>query len=85
MATKEKLRSNILSRVKKLSDDKLSNLDSFLSDLESGHITEKSTLSFSGIFQDLELIELTSELHKNRESTNERIPQTGTSRVGLVK
>jgi len=74
METKEKLRSSIVNRVKKLSDDKLPNLDSFLSDLESGHSTDKSSLSFSGIFKELELSELTSELHKNRESTNERIP-----------
>lgn len=75
MATKEKLRNIVLNRVKKLSDDKLQNLDSYLNDLETNFQTEKSTLSFSGIFQDLDLDDLTSELHKSREDNNERIPQ----------
>ncbi|MEP4531628.1 MAG: hypothetical protein ABJ004_00990 [Cyclobacteriaceae bacterium] len=75
MATKEKLRKAILNKIKKLSDDKLSNLDAYISDLESHLSTEKSTLSFSGIFKELELTELTSELHKSREDNNERIPQ----------
>ena len=75
MATKEKLRKAILNKIKNLSDDKLSNLDAYISDLESHLSTEKSTLSFSGIFKELELTELTSELHKSREDNNERIPQ----------
>ncbi|MEQ9287323.1 MAG: hypothetical protein RIG77_10470 [Cyclobacteriaceae bacterium] len=75
MATKEKLRNIVLNKVKKLSDDKLQNLDSYLNDLETNFQTEKSTLSFSGIFQDLDLDDLTSELHKSREDNNERIPQ----------
>lgn len=75
MATMEKLRNSILNRIKKLSDDKLSNLDSYLNDLESPLSTEKSTLSFSGIFEGLELNELTTELHESRKDNNDRIPQ----------
>lgn len=75
MATKEKLRNIVLNKVKKLSDDKLQNLDSYLNDLETNFQTEKSTLSFSGIFKDLDFDDLTSELHKSREDNNERIPQ----------
>lgn len=75
MATREKLRDIILNRVKKLSDDKLRNLDAYLNDLESHLNTEKSPMSFSGIFEDLELDELTTELHKSREDNNERIPK----------
>lgn len=75
MATKEKLRNLILNKIKKLSDDKLRNLDSYLNDLEPHFTTEKSTLSFSGIFKDLELDELTNELHKSRKDANERIPK----------
>ncbi len=70
-----KLRNTILNKVKKLSDDKLQNLDSYLNDLESDFQTEKAALSFSGIFQDLDLDDLTSKLHKSREDNNERIPQ----------
>ncbi|MEM6525282.1 MAG: hypothetical protein AAF693_15880 [Bacteroidota bacterium] len=66
MTTKEKLRNSILNKIKKLSDDKLPNLDSYLNDLESQFSTEKSTLSFSGIFEELDLDELTTELHKSR-------------------
>ncbi len=75
MATREKLRNIILNRVKKLSDDKLRNLDVYLNDRESHPNTEKSPLPFSGIFEDLKLDELTSELHKSREDNNERIPK----------
>ncbi|MEQ9378067.1 MAG: hypothetical protein RIG68_22955 [Imperialibacter sp.] len=75
MATKEKLRKSILNKIKKLSDDKLSNLDAYISDLESHLPTDKSPLSFSGIFKEHELTELTSDLHKSREDNNYRIPQ----------
>ncbi|MDW3193343.1 MAG: hypothetical protein R8G66_13305 [Cytophagales bacterium] len=75
MVTKEKLRKSILNKVKKLSDDKLSNLDSYLNDLNSEFSTEQSTLSFSGIFEELELNELTNELHQSRTDDNNRIPQ----------
>ena len=75
MAAMEKLRNIVLNKVRKLSDDKLRNLDSYLNDLQSQVETEKSTLSFSGIFEDLELDDLTSKLHKTREDNNERIPQ----------
>jgi len=75
MATKEKLRNSILKKIKKLSDDKLPNLDAYLNDLESQFSTEKPTLSFSGIFKGLELDELTTELHESRKDNNDRIPQ----------
>ncbi|MEQ8714337.1 MAG: hypothetical protein RIC80_15060 [Cyclobacteriaceae bacterium] len=75
MATKEKLRNSILNKVKELSDDKLPNLESYLNDLEPQFSTEKSTLSFSGIFEDLELDQLTTELHKSRKDNGDRIPQ----------
>ncbi len=75
MVTKEKLRKSILNKVKKLSDDKLSNLDSYLNDLNSEFTTEQSALSFGGIFEDLELNELTTELHQSRTDDNNRIPQ----------
>ena len=75
MTTKEKLRNRILNKVKKLSDDKLRTLDSYLNDLESHFTTERSTLSFSGILKGLDLDELTTELHKSREDSNERIPK----------
>lgn len=75
MASKEKLRNIILNKVKKLSDDKLRNLDSYLNDMESHLTSEKSALSFSGIFKGLELKELTTELHKSRKDNNQRIPQ----------
>ncbi len=75
MATKEKLRNSILNKVKELSDDKLPNLESYLNDLEPQFSTEKSTLSFSGIFEDLELDQLTTDLHKSRKDNSDRIPQ----------
>jgi len=75
MATKEKLRSRILNKVEKLSDDKLSYLESYINDLDSRSVTNKSILTFSGIFCDMEMSELTSELHKSRKDNNERIPQ----------
>jgi len=75
MATKEKLRNSILNKIKKLSDDKLPNLDSYLNDLESRLSTEKPTLSFRGIFADLDLDELTSKLHESRKDNTDRIPQ----------
>jgi len=75
MATKEKLRNSILNKIKKLSDDKLPNLDAYLNDLESRFSTDRSTLSFSGIFEGLELDELTTELHKTREDSSARIPK----------
>ncbi|MEM1407520.1 MAG: hypothetical protein AAGG59_12145 [Bacteroidota bacterium] len=75
MTTKEKLRNKILNKIRKLSDDKLRNLYFYLNDLESDFTTEKSTLSFSGIFKSLELNELTTELHKYREHPDERIPK----------
>lgn len=75
MATKEKLRNSIINKIKKLSDDKLQNLNSYVNDLESQISSEKSPLSYSGIFKELELNELTIELHKHRNDNNERIPQ----------
>ena len=75
MVTKEKLRTKILDKIKKLSDEKLLNLDSYLNDLESEFSTNKSPLSFSGVFEGLELNELTSELHEARRNNNTRIPQ----------
>lgn len=75
MVTKEKLRKSILNKVKQLSDDKLSYLDSYLNDLNPEFSTEQSTLSFSGIFEELELNELTTELHQSRTDDNNRIPQ----------
>lgn len=75
MATKEKLRNSILNKIKKLPDDKLSGLDSYLNELESRFSTGKPTLSFSGIFEELELDELTTELHESRKDKNDRIPQ----------
>jgi len=75
MTTKEKLRNSILKKIKKLSDDKLPNLDAFLNDLESHFSSKKSPLSFSGIFEGLEIDELTTELHKTREDSSTRIPQ----------
>lgn len=65
----------MLNKVKQLSDDKLANLESFLNDMESHFTTEKSTLSFSGIFSDLDVSDLTTELHKNRADENDRIPR----------
>lgn len=75
MITKEKLRKSILNKIKKLPDDKLSKLDAYISDLERHLSTGKSPLSFSGIFKEIELTELTTELHKSREDHNDRIPQ----------
>ena len=75
MATKEKLRNSILSKIKKLSDDKLPNLDSYLNELESRFSTKKSTMSFSGIFEGMELDELTTNLHESRKDNTDRIPQ----------
>jgi len=75
MATKEKLRKLILNKIKQLSEDKLPTLDAYISDLESHLSTEKSSLSFRGIFEGLELNELTTELHKSRKDNNDRIPQ----------
>lgn len=75
MATKEKLRNSILSKIKKLSDDKLQNIDSYLTELESQFSTEKPTLSFSGIFEELNVDELTTKLHESRKDDNDRIPQ----------
>lgn len=75
MTAKEKLRDKILKKIKEISDDKLLNIDSYLNDLESRFTTEKSSLSFSGIFEELDLHELTTDLHKSRQSDNNRIPQ----------
>ncbi len=75
MAAKKKLRKTILDKIKKLSDDKLPNLDAYISDLESHLSPGKSTLSFSGIFSELAWPELTTELHTSREDNNDRIPQ----------
>jgi hypothetical protein len=75
MTAKEKLRNKILQKIKKLSEDKLLNIDSYLNDLELRFTSEKSSLSFSGIFEELELNEFTNELHKSRQSGNNRIPQ----------
>jgi cytoplasmic iron level regulating protein YaaA (DUF328/UPF0246 family) len=75
MSSKEKLRKSILKKIKKLSDDKLPNLDSYLNDLESQFSTEKPTLSFSGIFEGMDLDELTTKLHESRKDNNDRIPQ----------
>ncbi|MEQ9229649.1 MAG: hypothetical protein RIF46_03135 [Cyclobacteriaceae bacterium] len=75
METKEKLRNTILNKVKHLSDDKLSNLEAYISDLESHISTDQSPLAFSGIFKELELTELTSDLHKSREDDDNRIPK----------
>ncbi len=75
MATKDKLRNIILNKVKNLSEDKLSNLDSFLNDLESQFGTEESALSFNGIFRDIDIDELTTGLHEKRMEGDERIPE----------
>ncbi|MFY0606486.1 MAG: hypothetical protein JXR10_07220 [Cyclobacteriaceae bacterium] len=75
MATKEKLRKTILNKIEKLSDDKLPNLDAYITDLETVLSSDRSPLSFSGIFKDLELNELTDELHKTRGDITQRIPE----------
>lgn len=74
MATKEKLRNIILKKVENLSEDKLQNLESFLNDLESHFSTERSPLSYSGIFREIDLSDLTTQLHENRADNNDRIP-----------
>ena len=74
MATKEKLRTIVLNKVKRLSEDKLSNLDSFLDDLESQQKQERTSLSYTGIFSDLDLEDLTTDLHRNRADQRDRIP-----------
>ncbi len=75
MITTQKFRELILNKVKKLSDDKLTYLDSFLEDLESQPISKKTIMSFGGVFKDLQLSELTSDLHAARNDGNIRVPQ----------
>lgn len=75
MATKDKLRNIVLKKVKNLSEDKLSNLDSFIDDLESRFGIEQTTLSFSGIFHEIDANDLTTGLHEKRMDGNERIPE----------
>lgn len=75
MITTQKFRELILNKVKKLSDDKLTYLDSFLEDLESQPISKKTVMSFGGVFKDLQLSELTSDLHAARNDGNIRVPQ----------
>jgi hypothetical protein len=74
MVTKEKLRNQILNKVKRLPDEELTNLEAYLNDLETKNAPTKPTLSYSGIFKELEIGELTSGLNKNRTDNHERIP-----------
>ncbi|MEQ9299113.1 MAG: hypothetical protein RIF33_11135 [Cyclobacteriaceae bacterium] len=74
MVGKERLRSVILNKIKHLSDDQLNDLHSYLEDLEREFTIVKSPMSFSGIFEELDLDELTTDLHQRRGDGNKRIP-----------
>lgn len=74
MVTNEKQRNRILNKVKKLSDDKLTNLEAYINELDTELSSEAPTMSYSGIFKDLDIDELTSDLHHRRTDTDQRIP-----------
>lgn len=75
MTSQEKLRNRVINKVRRLSDDKLRNLDLFLDEMGSRPQSKKSPLSFSGIFKDLDIEDLTNNLHEKRRDRNERIPE----------
>jgi len=75
MGAKQKLKESIIHKVEKLTDDQLSNLNIYLDDLGNEFSTEQNSLSFSGIFKELEIEDLTSKLHESRMYGKDRIPQ----------
>lgn len=73
---KNELRKKLIQRIKKLSDDKLNSVDSYLNELESEIRSRTEILSFAGIFKNLDkevLDDLTINLSKQRSQGNSRI------------
>lgn len=75
MATKDRLRKSILKKINELSEEKLPKVESYLNELETEFSTDQTTLSFSGIFKDLDLDETTINLHESRRDSQDRIPE----------
>jgi hypothetical protein len=76
MIEKSKLRQKLISKIKRLSDDKLNSLARYIRHLEADIKSSSEILSFSGIFKDLDketIDELTTKLHDQRLQGSSRI------------
>lgn len=75
MITDTQKRQQILSRINRMSMDKLTELEDFLSKLEKGINKKSKNLSFAGSWQDMDeslFSEFTDELISKRESNRRR-------------
>lgn len=78
MITETQRRNLILRRISRIPEEKLKELDDYLSKLEESSTTKSKTLSFAGSWQDIDetlFRELTSELTMKREENRTRIDE----------
>ncbi len=76
MATKDKLRQKLIKKINSLPEDELGYLDKFIVELENNIMSNSEILSFSGIFNDLDVEvfnDLTINLHNKRMQETQRI------------
>ena len=70
------VRKKLIRRINKLSRDKINALENFLNKMESSIGSKDEILAYAGIFEDLDtdfFIELTDNLHHNRQTGRTRI------------
>lgn len=69
MNVKSRLRNILFSKLQKLSTEKLIEIDSLLSNIQSQLKSKEKTLNLAGIWKDLNdsiIVEMTEKLHDNR-------------------
>ncbi len=76
MITDTQRRNQILRRISRIPEDRLKELDDYVSKLEQENNTKKKTLSFAGAWQDIDnsvFYDLTDNLINNRQKNRRRI------------
>ncbi len=76
MIKDNQIRNKILSRISKIPNEKLKEVDDYLSKLEQKEIKTSKTLSFAGAWRDIDkstFDDLTTNLVSNRQKNKSRI------------
>ncbi|MEI7824985.1 MAG: hypothetical protein WCI01_06775 [Chlorobiaceae bacterium] len=78
MITNTQIRTQIVRKINRIPVDKLKELDDFVSGLEEGVVRNSKTLSFAGVWRDIDdavFNELTNNLISNRQRNRRRIDE----------
>ncbi len=78
MITDTQRRTQILRKINRIPVDKLKELDDFVSKLEEGVIPKSKTISFVGVWRDIDdtvFNDLTNELINHRQRSRRRIDE----------